>query len=114
MDENSILSALAHIVAIIVPIAGLMLGGGKWIISRIEKGQNKLWKKYRKLSETHRYEIAEITNELAEKVNLSQCENFRQKCPGCSIFNPALTNNEVLANSTNGRFQPPKKRKKRK
>lgn len=112
-DENSILSALAHIVSIIVPIAGLILAGGKWIISRIEKGQNELWKKYRKLSEIHRNEISRITNELSDKVNIAQCENFRRQCPGCSIFPAALTNNEVLAKKTNRNFLPPKKRKKK-
>jgi hypothetical protein len=112
--EWPILEAILKIIGIVVPVISTVVGGVIWVVKRIEKGQNKLWKKYRKLSETHRHEITEITNELAEKVNLSQCENFRQKCPGCSIFNPALTNNEIFANNTNRRLPPTKKRKKRK
>lgn len=79
-DENTILSALAHIVSIIVPIAGLMLGGAKWIISRIEKGQGELKTALAYQGETHRKDFKKLRRELKSKVDREECAQYREGC----------------------------------
>jgi hypothetical protein len=80
VDENSILSALAHIVSIVVPIAGLMLGGAKWIIARIEKGQGELKDALACQGETHRRDFKKLRRELKSKVDREECAQYREGC----------------------------------
>lgn len=80
VDDNSILSALAHIVSIIVPIAGLMLGGAKWIISRIEKGQGELKDALACQGETHKRDFKKLRKELKNKVDRNECAQYREGC----------------------------------
>ena len=80
VEENSILSALAHIVSIIVPIAGLILAGGKWIISRIEKGQGELKEALATQGETHKKDFKKLRRELKSKVDRDECAQYREGC----------------------------------
>lgn len=79
-EENAILSAIAHIVAIIVPIAGLIFTGGKWIIGRIEKGQCELKDALACQGETHRKDFKKLRRELKSKVDREECAQYREGC----------------------------------
>ena len=80
MAENTILSALAHIVEIILPIAGLIFAGGKWIIGRIEKGQGELKEALACQGETHRKDFKKLRKELKSKVDRDECAQLREGC----------------------------------
>ena len=80
VSDNIILESLAHIVAIVVPIAGLMLGGAKWIISRIEKGQGELKEALACQGETHRKDFKKLRRELKSKVDRDECAQYREVC----------------------------------
>lgn len=80
MAENTILSALAHIVEIILPIAGLIFAGGKWIIGRIEKGQGELKEALACQGETHRKDFKRLRKELKSKVDRDECAQLREGC----------------------------------
>lgn len=80
ITENSILSALAHIVSIVVPIAGLIIMGGKWIISRIEKGQGELKEALATQGETHKKDFKKLRRELKSKVDHDECAQYREGC----------------------------------
>lgn len=80
VSDNIILESLAHIVAIVVPIAGLMLGGAKWIISRIEKGQGELKEALACQGETHRKDFKKLRRELKSKVDRDECAQYREGC----------------------------------
>ena len=84
ITENSIIESIAHIVAIVVPIAGLMLGGAKWIISRIEKGQVELKEALATQGETHRKDFKKLRRELKSKVDRDECAQYREGCL-CSL-----------------------------
>lgn len=80
MADTKILESIAHIVAIVVPIAGLMLGGAKWIISRIEKGQSELKDALACQGETHRKDFKKLRKELKSKVDRDECAQYREGC----------------------------------
>lgn len=80
VSDNTILESLAHIVAIVVPIAGLMLAGAKWIISRIEKGQGELKAALATQGETHRKDFKKLRRELKSKVDRDECAQYREGC----------------------------------
>lgn len=81
MPPDTMLEAIGRIVGIVIPIISTVIGGVIWVVKRIEKGQAKLWKRYRKLSERHTEEMAKVNSELSQKVSLLQCENLRNQCP---------------------------------
>lgn len=83
MAEAGTLDSIYKIVGVVLPVITTVIGGFIWVVKRIEKGQNKLWKRYRKLSERHSLEMAEVTKQLGSKVDMLQCENFRSQCPMC-------------------------------
>lgn len=77
------LETVFKLAGIILPTVTTVITGGIWVVKRIEKGQNKLWKRYRKLADRHTSEMAEVTRQLSSKVDMIQCENFRSQCPLC-------------------------------
>lgn len=88
--EPSVLESIFKIAGIVVPIVSTVVTGLIWVVKRIEKGQNKLWKKYRKLSERHTAEMADVTAKLSEKVDIIECERLRRNCPYCYAKEPAV------------------------
>lgn len=94
--EHSVLESIFKIAGIVVPIVSTVVTGLIWCVKRIEKGQNKLWKKYRKLSERHTEEMAKVNSELAQKVSLLQCENLRNQCPCQQLSKDAVDNNNII------------------
>lgn len=80
MADTKILESIAHIVAIIVPIAGLIFTGGRWIIGRIEKGQGELKEALAVQGETHRKDFKKLRKELKQKVDREECAQLREGC----------------------------------
>lgn len=105
---NETLEAILKIVSIVLPIISTVIGGFVWVEKRITKGQTKLWKKYRKLSETHRQEITHLNNELALKVSQAQCDARRQECP-CSAF----LHQKLTTHTLSGGITPSEKKQTR-
>ena len=56
------LETVFKLAGIILPTVTTVITGGIWVVKRIEKGQNKLWKRYRKLADRHATEMAEVTS----------------------------------------------------
>lgn len=83
MAEQAILDSLLKIISIVLPIITTVVGGFIWVVKRIETGNAKLWKRYRKLSERHSAEMAEVTRQLNLKVDMIQCKDFRSQCSLC-------------------------------
>lgn len=80
MAESTVLSALAHICEIILPIAGLIFAGGRWIIGRIEKGQGELKEALASQGEVHRKDFKKLRKELKSKVDRDECAQYREGC----------------------------------
>lgn len=80
MADAKILESIAHIVAIIVPIAGLIFTGGRWIIGRIEKGQGELKEALAIQGETHRKDFKKLRREMKQKVDREECAQLREGC----------------------------------
>lgn len=83
MADPSTLETIFKLAGIILPTVTTVVTGGIWVVKRIEKGQNKLWKRYRKLADRHTAEMAEVTKQLNLKVDLIQCKDFRSQCVLC-------------------------------
>lgn len=90
MADAGTLDSIYKIVGIVLPIITTVVGGFIWVVKRIEKGQTKLWKRYRKLSERHSLEMADVTQKLSLKVDMIQCENFRSQCPMCKSIDKSI------------------------
>lgn len=82
LDPSS-LETVFKLAGIILPTVTTVITGGIWVVKRIEKGQNKLWKRYRRLADRHTAEMAEVTRQLSQKVDLIQCKDFRSQCSLC-------------------------------
>lgn len=80
MAENSVLSALAHIVAIVLPIITSVVGAVIWVVHRIERGQGDLKDAIAIQGQVHRKDFKKLRRELKQKVDRDECAQLREGC----------------------------------
>ena len=72
---------MEHHLDIIIKIGTILVGFGgiaKWIVHRIERGQNQV------ISE-HRRDFKAMQKELKKRISKDECEHLRSQCPCSSV-----------------------------